>query len=986
MSPKRHLPRRRLACGHVLAAALLLAQGQAALGEPAHPPGDFDNAAGHRGVAPARLSAKLPGAHRPRDPGHATALANVAGAQHRHTLPLVLAASSAAPGGFIRIVNRSPRAGTVRLHAFDDTGRRFGPVTLSLDAQESVQLNASHLESGNASKGLSAGIGDGQGHWRLELDTPLDIEALSYARSADGSLASLHEVVANESMRHHVLTFNPASNLTKRSLLRLVNPSGLDAQVLITGRDDRGEAPPEGAVRLTLAADTARTLSAQALEAGAEGFEGRFGDGAGKWQVFVSADRPIQVMSLLASPGNLVNLSAGPGDDVIRGGPGGDELFGGNGDDVIDPGDNVFDPGDSDNGLDTVRGSAGNDRVVYTGSGPNAYQFLDYSALSAGITATINGVANRGSIAKGTAGTDTLVDVANPLNAGGASPSGGFGISGTPSADVFDLTLDDEQWMIASGEAGADTFNIHSGAVYISYAGVPGGVHVDLGAGRARNDGHGDTDTINGRVWGVRGSDSSDVIVGSGNKEVFRGRSGNDRIDGGGGWDSLDVRGFLDFESDGFPLLAVENLDVDLGRGTATGTWKGSAFSYSVSNIERVWGGPGNDVIRGNAGANRLYGYGGDDELYGGDGDDWLYGGSGNDVLDPGDNDNGYDWISGSAGNDRIVYTDAGPRAYQEIDYSDLGVGIRATIDGAANRATVAKGSAGTDTLVDITNPLGWGFGLHGSRSDDVFDLTLGDRQWMQVRGRAGNDTFNIRSGSGSNVRVDYRSSPAGIQVDLGAGRVRNDGHGDTDTINGRVWEVRGSDFSDTIIGSGNDESFIGRAGNDTIDGGGGVDQLSFARSWIDIIGLDVDLEDGTAKGVWDGKAFSYKVSNIEEVRGSYGDDRLSDGPGDDRLDGGEGNDLLGSEQGNDTLTGGSGYDLFVIDPNGDRLVTITDFDTGNDWVALNDFELSSHSDLSAVMSDTDDGVTIDLSGYGGGRIILQGIKVDDLGAANFLL
>ena len=975
MSPKRHLPRRRLACGHVLAAALLLAQGQAALGEPAHPPGDFDNAAGHRGVAPARLSAKLPGAHRPRDPGHATALANVAGAQHRHTLPLVLAASSAAPGGFIRIVNRSPRAGTVRLHAFDDTGRRFGPVTLSLDAQESVQLNASHLESGNASKGLSAGIGDGQGHWRLELDTPLDIEALSYARSADGSLASLHEVVANESMRHHVLTFNPASNLTKRSLLRLVNPSGLDAQVLITGRDDRGEAPPEGAVRLTLAADTARTLSAQALEAGAEGIEGRFGDGAGEWQVFVSADRPIQVMSLLASPGNLVNLSAGPGDDVIRGGPGSDELFGGNRDDVLDPGDN-------DDGVDIVHGSAGNDRIVYTASGPSAAQELRYSALSAGITATIDGPANRATVVKGTAGTDTLVDVANPLRAGTTSPYGDFWLSGTPSADVFDLTLDDEQWMMVGGGAGADTFNIVSGAVGLNYEQAPGGISVDLGAGRARNDGHGDTDTIKGRVRHVRGSDFSDVITGSGNDESFMGRQGNDVIDGGGG-----SRDRLLFLYRGRPDLAVvENLNVDLGRGTATGTWKGNAFSYRISNIEEVRGGAGSDVIRGNAGANYLYGYGGDDELYGGDGDDELYGGSGNDVLDPGDNDNGYDWISGSVGNDRIVYTDAGPRAYQEIDYSDLGVGIRATIDGATNRGTIAKGSAGTDTLVDITNPLGWGFGLHGTRSDDVFDLTLGDGQWMSVRGRAGNDTFNIHTGSDSAVRVDYRSSPAGIHVDLGAGRVRNDGHGDTDTIRGRVWEIRGSDFSDTIIGSGNDESFIGRAGNDRIDGGGGFDRLRFDRFWNVIIGLDVDLEDGTAEGVWDGKAFSYKVSNIEEVRGSYGDDRLSDGPGNDKLDGGEGDDILSSVQGNDTLTGGSGYDIFFVEPAGDRVVTITDLRSDRDGLMLNLHGLSSHADLSAVMSDTDDGVTIDLSGYGGGRIILQGIKVDDLGAANFLL
>ena len=159
-----------------------------------------------RGRAPARLSAKPPVSHQPRDPGDATALGNAAGAaQHRHILPLVLAASSAAPEGFVRIVNRSARAGTVRIHAIDDTGRRFGPVTLSLDARKSVQLNSSHLERGNASMGLSAGIGDGQGHWRLELDTTLDIEPLSCARSADGPLASLHPGHGDQGhdQRHH---------------------------------------------------------------------------------------------------------------------------------------------------------------------------------------------------------------------------------------------------------------------------------------------------------------------------------------------------------------------------------------------------------------------------------------------------------------------------------------------------------------------------------------------------------------------------------------------------------------------------------------------------------------------------------------------------------------------------------------------------------------------------------------------------------------
>ena len=886
-------------------------------------------------------------------------------AQNTHTLPLVLPAGPA-PTGFVRILNRSDRAGAVRILGIDDSGARFGPVTLSMDANETVNFNSSHLENGNESKGLSGGIGDGQGYWRLDLETTLDVEPLAYVRSGDGSLAGVHDSVSSRSMRHHVLTFNPGSNLQKRSLLRLVNTSGIDTDVVVTGLDDRGEAPPGGEVRLTLPADEARTLSAQALEAGGEGFEGSFGDGAGKWQVFVTAGRPIRVMSLLASPGNLVNLSAGPGDDTIRGGPGNDELFGSNGDDVLDPGDN-------DNSIDVVHGSEGDDRIVYTGNGPTAYQHLDYTDLGAGIRVTIDGAANRATVDKGATGTDTLVDVANPLNAAWTPPYGGLGIHGTPSADVFDLTLGEEQWMQVAGRAGADTFDIHSGSVRIDYSRSPGGVNVDLGAGRAQNDGYGDTDTINGRVWGVRGSDSSDVIVGSGNDETFKGRLGNDRIDGGGGFDRLDFRNFTDFDSDDFlsspSSPAVQNLNVDLGRGTATGAWKGNAFSYRISNIEEVIGGSGNDILRGSAGR---------DSLDGGDGDD---------TITPGENDDDDDWVQGSAGNDRIVYTDSGGRSYQNLSYHTLiPGGITATIDGAGNRATVDKGAAGADTLVDIAKPLGAnGFGLHGSNNADVFDLRLGDRQWMQVYGRAGDDTFNVRSGSG-NVRISYNNSPGGIHVDLGAGRARNDGHGDTDTIRGRVREVRGSDFTDTIIGSGNDESFIGRAGNDTIDGGGGFDLLRFNRGCCEIVGLQVDLDAGTATGTWDGKAFSYRLSNIEWVRGSNNEDIMEDSAGDDRLDGRGGVDILISDNGgNDTLTGGGGEDLFTISPAGDRLVTITDFG-GDDWVWLNDFNLSSHAGLLGAATDVEGGVMIDLSNHGGGRIFMRGLSVDRLNAEDFVI
>ena len=855
----------------------------------------------------------------PRTPSWA-----VTATSSRWRLPLVPPDTGTAPSGLVRILNRSNQAGTVRILAIDDTGARFGPVTLSMDANETVNFSSGQLEQGDEAKGLSGGVGDGTGHWRLELDSTLDIEPLAYVRSADGSLASVHDAVASRSMRHHVLTFNPGSNLGQRSLLRLVNTSGLDTDVVITGRDDAGAAAPGGEVRLTLPADEARTLSAQDLEEGGDGFEGHLGDGAGKWQVFVNAGRPIQVMSLLSSPGSLVNLSAGPSDATIRGGPGGDELFGSNGDDVFDPGDNgQSDDLDVDRGYDTLHGSRGDDTINYSGSGAEAYQGIRYSGrdgadyLASGITATIDGATNRGSIDKGSAGTDTLVNVANPLNATG------FQLGGTGFDDVFNLTLDDDQFMLITSSGGNDTHNVrlNGGWVQLGYRHAPDGINVDLRTGRVLDDGYGGVDTFTGDVpRDVHGSEFSDVLRGSDRGETFLGRAGNDRIDGGGGKDRLR----FGFSPRFAAYLDVQDLRVDLDAGTATGTFNGTPFSYSISNIERVEGGTGDDVIRG--------------------------------ALDE---------VRGSPGDDRIVFTDSTGNTYGEVDYWRLpGSGIRVTLEG--NGATVDKGSAGTDTIEGIAALLvGDGFGLYGTSSNDVFNLTLRD-QWMQVGGLAGNDTFNL---SGGSFRIDYGSAPGGIHVDLEAGRAQNDGYGGTDTYSGRVWEIRGSHFTDTIIGSGNDESFIGRRGNDTIDGRGGWDRLRFDRGSQSIRNLVVDLSEGTATGTWNGEAFAYRISNIEYVRGGSGDD------------------ILIGDAGNNRLRGGAGDDLFVFERRHGSDV-IEDFTNGEDVIVLRGLVGLSKSDVlnNAGPWSEGTGTWINLSAHGGGEISLGGFDFANLDETDFLL
>ena len=236
-----------------------------------------------------------------------------------HHVPMFLSASD--PLGrrsFARIVNHSNEAGEVRIDAFDDEGSAYGPSTLAIGANETVHINSGDLETGNAAKGLDGATGPGRGHWRLELFSGLDVEVLAYLRTDDGFVTSMHDVVPRTGAGRHVAIFNPGGNTSQVSRLRLINRGAETAEVSIVGIDGRGESPGT-AVRLPVPARGARTVTARELES-EEGrgralrdLVGALGDGAGKWRLVVTSDRPVQVMSLLASPtGHLTNLSTAP--------------------------------------------------------------------------------------------------------------------------------------------------------------------------------------------------------------------------------------------------------------------------------------------------------------------------------------------------------------------------------------------------------------------------------------------------------------------------------------------------------------------------------------------------------------------------------------------------------------------------------------------------------------------------------------------------
>ena len=237
-----------------------------------------------------------------------------------HTVPLFpSAADPDGREGFVRVVNLENRAGAVTVTAVDDSGQNHGDVTLALDADATVHFNSGDLERGNPAKGLTGSVGAGSGAWRLALTADVEIDVLGYIRHTDGFLTAMHDTAPASGTRHRIAIFNPGSNRAQVSALRLINPGDAEASVTITGRDDSG-ASPGGPVHVTVAAQAARTVTAEELETGGADLQGALGDGAGKWRLereqaegVVESSEPILAMSLLASPtGHLTNLSTAP--------------------------------------------------------------------------------------------------------------------------------------------------------------------------------------------------------------------------------------------------------------------------------------------------------------------------------------------------------------------------------------------------------------------------------------------------------------------------------------------------------------------------------------------------------------------------------------------------------------------------------------------------------------------------------------------------
>ena len=203
-----------------------------------------------------------------------------------------------------------------------------------------------------------------------------------------------------------------------------------------------------------------------------------------------------------------------------------------------------------------------------------------------------------------------------------------------------------------------------------------------------------------------RGTNATEVIVGSDLSDVIRGRDGDDLIFGYG--DGSGVGGIA-------PAILVDGGgpgDDDLiSAGSGNDTIYGGGGDDTIrggAGDDELRGGLGDDLLNGGSGNDVLYAEGGNDTLRGGDGNDSLFGDTGNELLNGG---TGNDWISGGDGDDTLQ-GGAGDDSLIGGLGDDLFVGgngfdtayISGTFDqialtGSVGSTWISIGGHGTDTI-----------------------------------------------------------------------------------------------------------------------------------------------------------------------------------------------------------------------------------------------------------------------------------------------
>lgn len=513
-----------------------------------------------------------------------------------------------------------------------------------------------------------------------------------------------------------------------------------------------------------IAASTGNLQQAVTFNGGADPVADTFvsGDGADTF----NGGPGVDTASFIASPvGITADLAAGTAT--------------GQGNDILTDVQNVI----GSNHDDTIVGSA-IDNPILNGADGND---------------TINGGDGADGILGGTDGPD-------------ADTSGGDDLlAGDAGADTVDGEDGDDTVDEGAAANGGDVLNGGTGDEVagdtLDHSARTAGVTVNANDGLANDGATGELDNVGCTFENYLGSSVADTYVGcNATGETFTPGAGDDSVNGGGGFDYLDlsdaagpalfdlvagtatgngtdtfslVEGFIGTAADdvlsgdsttvlacplgGFDFFGGDGIDL-IDGSTATGAiCLDLALLGTGRDVENANGGAGDDTLLGNNVANRLLGNDGFDVISGFEANDYIEGGTGNDTL------------AGGIGGDTLSY----------------------------------KGSA-DGMLVDAQLGFTEGIGGPGDGEDSIagFEIFLGSA--------FGDDITGGQTDADANLRVKGRGGDDIIT-----------GTNSADTLTGAGGDdvIRSGGGDDTAKGGAGDDSLFGSGGNDFLTGGKGFDE-----------------------------------------------------------------------------------------------------------------------------------------------------------------
>jgi uncharacterized delta-60 repeat protein len=223
-------------------------------------------------------------------------------------------------------------------------------------------------------------------------------------------------------------------------------------------------------------------------------------------------------------------------------------------------------------------------------------------------------------------------------------------------------------------------------------------------------------------------------------------------------------------------------------------------------------------------------------------------------------------------------------------------------------------------------------------------DMLTGGQSNDVLCGLAGNDTLDGREGSdtmagGEGSDIYYVRDAGDVVSETNAAAA-----GGVDTVfsqlsayalgsnveNGRVLSTGIA----KMVGNALNNTLFAGAGNNVLDGGAGVDTVSYLYA---AGAVQIDL--GIAAAQATGASGSDQLLNVENLVGSAFNDKFAGNAAGNRLDGGAGNDTLIGGGGLDVLTGGAGRDVFRFAdlPGAGTVDTLTDFRAVDDNLEFDD-------------------------------------------------